>query len=149
MLNRVNNVSFGARLQTRMTTPEAKLFMEAAPEFEKRTKKDHPYMTMYLKPDPLNPEFPQFTIGGEMEYVNNISNDFLKFENSKNKKELVDKLVKTFKILVVDKELMEKVDLYDDKKVKRYVKKMEKIAGKDEGLQGFIDAVKAGLDVEI
>ena len=151
--DKVNSVSFGASLQTALRTPEAKMFMQAGKRFQELTAKNFPNEKLVLKSDFVGSEYPILTLANCNQFITNVSNDFLKFDMAKNSEEVVTKLVKTLKILVEDRKMMARLSSLDtfsdeyNKVALASTSKMKRIAGKDEGLQSFIEAVQIGLNL--
>ena len=142
MIDRINNVSFGARLYTNLDIPQAKAFMKAARGFEWKTKAKYPDSTLYLQSDRFHKERTVLTIGGEKEWTNYMDIDVLQPGELKDSSKLASKLVKVFKMLTLEEDILR--NLGKDREVVDAIAKMNKIAGNDAKLQEYAGNVRRG-----
>lgn len=144
-----NQVYFGASLHSGIKTKDARRILQAAAEFQQKTAKKYPSDSLHIKSGAPIFDCPVLALDPKADLMHCIPAEFLGINDSLTKNQIAQKLVKAFKILLEDKKLWLADWRKNENIAEQGVKRMEKIAGKDGGLQEYINAVKTGLGIDL
>lgn len=143
-----NQVYFGANLRTGLKTPEVRRIMQAADKFCEKTSKNFPKENMHIRGGEPLFDCPVLFLDKEADLMHGVPIEFLGINAETTQDKLAAKLVKAFKILLEDRKLWLADWRKNENIAQQSVKRMEKIAGKDAGLQEYVGAIKTGFGID-